>query len=164
MSAADEFLRDNQRYAADFEHGDLPGQPARRVAVVTCMDARMNIYEILGLREGEAHVLRNAGGIVTDDVIRSLVLSQRLLGTREIVLIHHTACGLLSFSDDDLKAQIYADTGIRPPFAFEAFTDLDDDVRQSMARIRASPFVPHKDSMRGFVYEVETGKLREVSA
>ena len=132
------------------------------LAIVTCMDARLDVFSALGLRAGDAHVLRNAGGVVTDDVIRSLILSQRLLGTEEILLIHHTNCGMVTFRDDELKAQIYAETGVRPPFALEAFPDLDDDVRQSIARIQASPFLPKKDAVRGFVYEVETGKLREV--
>ncbi|MGI9034336.1 MAG: beta-class carbonic anhydrase [Acidimicrobiales bacterium] len=132
-------------------------------AVLTCMDARLNPYAILGLSEGDAHVIRNAGGVVTDDAIRSLVISQRLLGTTEIILVHHTECGMLTFTDDEVKAQIEADTGIRPPFALEAFPDADADVRQSMARIKASPFIPHRDALRGFVYEVETGRLREVT-
>ena len=134
------------------------------IAVVACMDARLNPSGVLGLSEGDAHVIRNAGGVVTDDVIRSLTISQRLLGTTEIVLIHHTDCGMLSFHDDDVKARIEADTGIRPPFALEAFPDVDADVIQSIARIKASPYLPHRDAVRGFVYEVETGRLREVKA
>ena len=161
MTATDELLANNEVYAATFG-GLLPLPPARQLAVVACMDARLNVYGILGLNEGEAHVIRNAGGVVTDDEIRSLTISQRLLGTREIILIHHTDCGMLTFHDDDVKAQIEADTGLRPPFALEAFPDLDADVRQSIARIKASPYIPHKDSVRGFVYEVETGRLREV--
>ena len=163
MSVTDELVANNQAYAADFDKGDLPLPPGRKVAVVACMDARLNPYGILGLHEGDAHVIRNAGGVVTDDEIRSLAISQRLLGTEEIILIHHTDCGMLTFSDDDVKTQIAEETGIRPHFAFEAFDDLDEDVRQSIARIQASPFVPHKDAVRGFVYAVETGKLREVS-
>ncbi len=162
MSGTDELLKNNQRYAASYR-GNLPSPPARGVAVIACMDARLNVYGILGLAEGDAHVLRNAGGAVTDDEIRSLAISQRLLGTREIVLIHHTDCGMLTFTDDDFKASIEADTGIRPPWAAEAFGDLDSDVRQSIARIKASPFVPHTDAVRGFVFDVETGRLREVS-
>ena len=162
MSVTDELLANSARYAATFDKGDLPLPPARGVAVVACMDARLNPYGVLGLSEGDSHVIRNAGGVVTEDVIRSLVISQRLLGTTEIILIHHSDCGMLTFRDDDVKAQIEADTGIRPPFALEAFGDLDADVRQSIARIKASPFVPNKDSIRGFVYEVETGRLREV--
>ena len=162
MSVTDELLANNQRYAETFS-GPLPMPPARALAVIACMDARLNVYAILGLAEGEAHVIRNAGGVVTDDEIRSLAISQRLLGTREIILIHHTDCGMLTFTDDDFKASIQADTGIKPPWAAEAFADLDTDVRQSIARIKASPFVPRKDSIRGFVYEVETGRLREVS-
>lgn len=162
MSATDELIRNNQAYAADFAHAELPVPPAQRMAIVACMDARLNVYGALGLQEGDAHVIRNAGGVVTEDTIRSLAISQRLLGTEEIVLIHHTDCGMLTFKDDAVKDQIYADTGIRPAFALEAFADLDDDVRQSIARIQASPFIPKKGAIRGFVYEVETGKLREV--
>jgi carbonic anhydrase len=162
MSVTDELLENNQRYADSFQ-GKLPMPPARGVAVIACMDARLNVYGILGLAEGDAHVIRNAGGVVTDDGIRSLAISQRLLGTREIVLIHHTDCGMLTFTDDAFKAGIEADTGIRPPWAAEAFGDLDSDVRQSIARIMASPFVPHTDAVRGFVFEVDSGKLREVS-
>ena len=162
MSATDELLANNQRYAESFS-GPLPLPPARGVAVVACMDARLNVYAILGLAEGEAHVIRNAGGVVTDDEIRSLAISQRLLGTREIILIHHTDCGMLTFTDDDFKAAIQADTGIKPPWAAEAFGDLEGDVRQSIARIKASPFVPHTDAVRGFVFDVATGKLNEVS-
>ena len=164
MSATDDFVRNAERYAARFQQGSLAMPPARQVAVVACMDARLNPYGLLGLSEGDAHVIRNAGGVVTDDVIRSLTISQRLLGTREIVLIHHTDCGMLTFTDDDVKAQIEADTGIRPPFALEAFPDADKDVRQSMARIAASPFILHKDQVRGFVYDVATGTLNEVVA
>jgi carbonic anhydrase len=163
MSATDEFLEHNESYAADFDKGDLPMPPARKVAVVTCMDARVNPYGALGLQEGDAHVIRNAGGVITDDEIRSLAISQRLLGTEEIVLIHHTDCGMLTFTDDEFKRSIQDETGIKPEWAAESFKDLDEDVRQSMARINASPFIPNKDSVRGFVYEVETGKLREVS-
>jgi carbonic anhydrase len=163
VSTTDDLLANNESYAASFDKGDLPVLPARKTAVVACMDARLNVYGILGLGEGDAHVIRNAGGVVTDDAIRSLVISQRLLGTEEIILIHHTGCGMLTFSDDDFKQSIEQDTGIRPPWAAEAFGDLDADVRQSIARIKASPFIPHKDTVRGFVYEVETGRLREVS-
>jgi carbonic anhydrase len=162
MSATDEVLANNQRYAETFT-GPLPLPPARGLAVIACMDARLNVYAILGLAEGEAHVIRNAGGVVTDDEIRSLAISQRLLGTREIILIHHTDCGMLTFTDDEFKAAIQADTGIKPPWAAEAFGDLATDVRQSIARIKASPFVPHKDAVRGFVFDVETGRLNEIS-
>jgi carbonic anhydrase len=162
MSSTDAFIANSERYAADFDKGDLPLPPGSHVAVVACMDARLNPYGVLGLSEGDAHVIRNAGGVVTDDVIRSLTTSQRLLGTTEIILIHHTDCGMLTFHDDDVKAQIEADTGIRPPFALEAFPELQGDVRQSIARVKASPFIPVKDSIRGFVYEVETGRLVEV--
>ena len=164
MSSTDTFVTNSGQYAANFDKGDLPLPPASHVAVVACMDARLNPYGVLGLSEGDAHIIRNAGGVVTDDVIRSLTISQRLLGTNEIVLIHHTDCGMLTFHDDDVKAQIEADTGIRPPFALEAFPDLEGDVRQSIARIKASPFIPNKGSIRGFVYEVETGRLVEVKA
>ena len=163
MAVFDEFLEANRRYAESFDSGDLPVPPAKNVAVVACMDARLNVYGMLGLEEGDAHVIRNAGGVVTDDVIRSLTISQRLLGTREIVLIHHTDCGMLTFSDDEVKQQIQDEVGIKPEFALEAFSDLEEDVRQSIRRIQASPFVPHKDNVRGFVYEVETGRLREVT-
>jgi carbonic anhydrase len=163
MSNTDQLLANNESYVADFgDKADLPLPPGRKTAVVACMDARLNVYGALGLNEGDAHVIRNAGGAVTDDAIRSLAISQRLLGTEEIILIHHTDCGMLTFHDDDFKASIEQETGIRPPWAAEAFTDLDADVKQSIARIKASPFIPKTDSVRGFVYEVETGKLREV--
>jgi carbonic anhydrase len=163
MSVTDDLLQNNERYSEDFDKGDLPLPPAKGVAVVACMDARLNVYGMLGLQEGDAHVIRNAGGVITDDEIRSLAISQRLLGTREIILIHHTDCGMLTFSDDELKAQIHEEAGIKPHFSMEAFSDLEEDVRQSIARIQASPFIPHKDGVRGFVYEVETGRLREVT-
>jgi len=162
MAVTDELLRNNENYAKSFTKGDLPLPPAKHVAVLACMDARLDVHNILGLQEGEAHVIRNAGGVATDDAIRSLVISQRLLGTNEIILIHHTDCGMLTFTDDDFKASIQKETGIKPPWAAEAFSDLDEDVRQSMARIKASPFIPHKDAVRGFVFDVATGKLREV--
>jgi carbonic anhydrase len=162
MTVTDELLANNESYAATFQ-GPLPLPPAKGVAVVACMDARLDVYAILGLAEGEAHVIRNAGGVITDDEIRSLTISQRLLGTREIILIHHTDCGMLTFTDDDFKASIQKETGIKPAWAAEAFPDLDDDVRQSIARINASPFIPHTDSVRGFVFDVATGKLREVA-
>ena len=162
LSSTDIFVANAERYAVYFDKGDLPLPPASHVLVVACMDARLNPYGVLGLCEGDAHIVRNAGGVVTDDVIRSIAISQRLLGTNEIILIHHTDCGMLTFHDDDVKAQIEADTGVRPPFALEAFGDLDADVRQSINRIKVSPYIRHKDSVRGFVYEVETGRLREV--
>ncbi|HEX3491930.1 MAG TPA: carbonic anhydrase [Streptosporangiaceae bacterium] len=162
MSETDRLVANNQEYAASFP-GPLPMPPSAGVAVIACMDARLNVYDILGLDLGEAHVIRNAGGVVTDDEIRSLAISQRLLGTREIILIHHTDCGMLTFHDDDFKASILQDTGIKPPWAAEAFADLDVDVRQSIARIKASPFVPHTDAIRGFVFDISTGKLNEVS-
>ena len=163
MSSTDDLLANNAAYVDSFDKGDLPLPPATKTAVVACMDARLNVYGALGLTEGDAHVIRNAGGVVTDDAIRSLAISQRLLGTEEIILIHHTGCGMLTFTDDDFKRSIEEDTGIRPEWAAEAFPDLDADVRQSIARIKASPFIPRKDAIRGFVYEVETGRLREVS-
>jgi carbonic anhydrase len=163
MSVTDELVRNAEAYAAGFDKGSLPMPPGRKVAVLACMDARLNPYGLLGLQEGDAHVIRNAGGVVTDDEIRSLAISQRLLGTEEIILIHHTDCGMLTFTDDDFRASIQADTGIKPEWAAEAFTDLDVDVRQSIARIKASPFIPHKDNVRGFVYQVEDGRLREVT-
>ena len=163
MSVTDDLLRNNEAYAESFQKGDLPLPPAKGVAVVACMDARLDVHKILGLGEGDAHVIRNAGGVITDDEIRSLAISQRLLGTREIVLIHHTDCGMLTFTDDELKQQIHEEVGMKPHFPMESFSDLEEDVRQSMARIQASPFIPHKDAVRGFVYEVETGRLREVT-
>lgn len=162
MGVTDELLKNNAAYAGSFTKGGLPMPPGKHLAVVACMDARLDVYRILGLQEGEAHVIRNAGGVVSDDAIRSLVISQRLLGTHEIILIHHTDCGMLTFSDDEVKKKIQADVGIRPSFALEAFPDLESDVRQSIARIKASPFIPKKDSIRGFVYDVKTGKLNEV--
>ena len=163
MTATDDVLKNNAQYAEGFDKADLPLPPALNMAVVACMDARLDTHKLLGIQEGDAHVIRNAGGVVTDDVIRSLVISQRLLGTREVVLIHHTDCGMLTFRDDDVKDAIQADTGLRPSFAMEAFGNLEGDVRQSIARIKASPFVPAKDQIRGFVYDCATGRLNEVS-
>jgi carbonic anhydrase len=161
MSVTDELLANNARYAESFS-GPLPLPPAKHLAVIACMDARLDVYRILGLKEGEAHVIRNAGGVVTDDEIRSLAISQRLLGTEEIILIHHTDCGMLTFTDDEFKRAVQNDTGIKPEWAAEAFPDLEEDIRQSIARIKANPFVPHKDAIRGFVFDVATGKLNEV--
>jgi len=163
MGVTDELLTNAERYAESFDKGDLPLPPAKAVAVLACMDARLNPYGLLGLAEGDAHVIRNAGGVVTADELRSLAISQRLLGTTEIILIHHTDCGMLTFTDDQFKAAIEAETGIKPQWSAEAFSDLDADVRQSIARIKADPFVPRKESVRGFVYDVRTGRLREVS-
>jgi carbonic anhydrase len=163
MSVTDQLLRNNADYAASFNSGDLPMPPGKGVAVVACMDARLNVYGALGLHEGDAHVIRNAGGVVSEDAIRSLVISQRLLGTREIVLIHHSDCGMLTFSDDEVKAAIEADTGLRPSFALEAFPDLERNVRQSIARIKANPFIPNKDRVRGFIFDVHSGVLKEVT-
>jgi carbonic anhydrase len=162
MTFTDELLKNNEAYAESFDKADLPIPPGKKLAIVACMDARLNPYAALGLTEGDAHIIRNAGGVVTDDEIRSLAISQRLLGTEEIVLIHHTDCGMLTFTDDEFRQSIQADTGIKPEWAAEAFSDLEDDVRQSIARVKASPFIPKKDAVRGFVYEVETGRIREV--
>lgn len=161
MSVTDDLLANNAKYAESF-HGPLPLPPAKGVAVLACMDARLNVYGILGLNEGEAHVIRNAGGVVTEDEIRSLAISQRLLGTTEIILIHHTDCGMVTFTDDGFKKSILDDTGLRPTWSAEAFPEADEDVRQSIARIKANPFIPNKDSVRGFVFDVATGKLNEV--
>jgi len=161
MSATDELLTNAAAYAASFVKADLPASPARKVAVLACMDARLNPYTLLGLKDGDAHIIRNAGGVVTDDEIRSLVISQRLLGTEEIVLIHHTDCGMLTFTDEQFKRSLKEDVGIEPAWALETFTDLDENVRLSIDRIRSSPFIPHKN-VRGFVYDVHTGALREV--
>ena len=163
MTVTDELLRNNAEFASSFTKGDLPMPPAKALAVVACMDARLNPYGLLGLREGDAHVIRNAGGVVTDDEIRSLAISQHLLGTEEIILIHHTDCGMLTFTDDEVKADIESKTGLRPHFALEAFSDLERDIRQSIARIKASPFVASKGSVRGFIYDVRTGQLQEVT-
>ena len=164
MTEIDEVLASNVSYAASFHATDLTAAPRRRLAVVACADARIDVHRILVLEEGDAHVIRNAGGVITDDVIRSLVISQRLLGTREVMLIHHTDCGMLKFRDDDFKDSIEAETGLRPAFALEAFADLDQNVRQSIARIHANPFIPHKDQIRGFIYDCASGKLTEVAA
>src|ERR1700731_2336994 len=162
MTVTDDYLANNAAYAKSFE-GPLPLPPSKHVAVLACMDARLDVHSLLGIKEGEAHVIRNAGGAVTDDEIRSLAISQRLLGTTEIILIHHTDCGMLTFTDDAFKRSIQDETGIKPEWAAEAFTELDEDVRQSVARIKASPFIPHKGAIRGFVFDVATGKLNEVS-
>ncbi|MBX5488457.1 MAG: carbonic anhydrase [Mycolicibacterium hassiacum] len=162
MSVTDEYLKNNEEYAKTFK-GPLPLPPSKHVAVVACMDARLDVYRILGLKDGEAHVIRNAGGVITDDEIRSLAISQRLLGTREIILIHHTDCGMLTFTDDEFKRQIQEETGIKPEWAAESFTDLEEDVRQSLRRIEASPFVTLHTSARGFIFDVATGKLHEVT-
>ena len=162
MSATDKLIANNAGYAESFDKGHLSAPPGLKIAVVTCMDARLDTHKLLGLVEGDAHVIRNAGGVVTDDVIRSLLISQRLLGTREVMVIHHTTCGMATFRDDDLKDAIEDETGIRPAFSLEAFRDLEQDVRQSVARVQASPFIPAKDGIRGFVYDCETGRLGEV--
>ena len=162
MTATDEFLSNARGYAASFAEGELPMPPAKRVAVIACMDARLNPYGLLGLGEGDAHIIRNAGGVVTEDAVRSLAISQRLLGTVEVILIHHTDCGMLTFRDDEFRRQIQEDTGIKPGWAAEAFDDLEADVRQSIQRIKTSPFIPRKDNVRGFIYDVKTGRLEEV--
>src|ERR1700738_4492665 len=162
MSATDELVKNNESYANSFK-GGLPMPPAKKVAVIACMDARLHPTKILGLNEGDAHIIRNAGGVVTQDVIRSLTISQRLLGTEEIILIHHTDCGLLTFKDDDLRSKIEDETGIRPGFAFDAFSDLQKDIRSSVGRIKSSPFIPKKDKIRGFVFDVHSGRLNEVA-
>ena len=163
MAVIDKLLENNARYAGSFDKGALPLPPGLNLAVVACMDARIDTHSLLGIAEGDAHVIRNAGGVITDDAIRSLTISQRLLGTTSIMLIHHTDCGMLTFRDDDVKDAITADTGIRPAFSLEAFGDLEEDVRQSIARIQASPFIPNKDDVRGFVYDCATGRLNEVT-
>ena len=163
MSVTDELVRNAERYAQEFDKGELPMPPAKRVAVLACMDARLNPFALLGLAEGDAHVIRNAGGVVTDDEIRSLAISKRLLGTEEIILIHHTDCGMLTFKDDDFRRQLQEDTGVEPEWDAHAFDDVEQDVRRSIELIKSSPFVPKKESVRGFVYDVKTGRLDEVS-
>jgi len=161
MSFTDELLENNRAYAASFS-GPLPLPPAKNIAVLACMDARINVYGVLGLEEGQSHVIRNAGGVVTADEIRSLAISQRLLGTKEIILIHHTDCGMLTFTDDEFKEGIRKETGLKPEWAAESFNDIASDVRQSISRIKASPFIPHTDAVRGFIFDVATGILEEV--
>jgi len=162
VSETDRLLENARAYAEGFEKGDLAATPSKRVAVLACMDHRLIPTRVLGLNEGEAHVLRNAGGVVTDDAIRSLAISQTLLGTEEIILLHHTDCGMLTFSDEDFAARLEEQTGQRPEWSAHAFGDLEQDVRDSIARLRESPFIPNRESIRGFVYDVKTGKLREV--
>jgi len=167
MSVTDELLKNAEAYAASFDketQGELPMPPGKQIAVLACMDARLVPTRVLGLEEGDAHVIRTAGGVVTDGDIRSLAISQRLLGTREIVLIHHTDCGMLTFTDDAFKKDIHDETGLKPPWSPESFDDIDVDLKQSMARVKASPFLPHRDAVRGFVYDVKDGSLREVTA
>src|SRR6201997_2504550 len=162
METIDELLGNNTTYADTLEPIHLDVEPARRLAIVTCMDSRLDVFAALGLQDGEAHVLRNAGGVITDDVIRSLAISQRKLGTRDVMVIHHTDCGMQTLTDDGFRAELQQATGVAPAFAIESFTDIDADVRQSILRVRRSPFVPHRDSVRGFVYDVDTHRLREV--
>ncbi|MBM3635103.1 MAG: carbonic anhydrase [Actinobacteria bacterium] len=164
MSATDDLLRHSEEWAASFTQGDLGVEPTLRLAVVACMDSRLDPPALLGLRPGEAHFMRNAGGTVTDDMIRSLVISQRFLGTREIILIHHTDCGMLRFTDDELLRSLHNETGIRPTWAVETFADTEEDLRMSMRRVRTSPFIPYTDSVRGFIYDVKTGRIAEVEA
>jgi len=163
MSTTDELVKNAEAYAEGFDKSGLPMPPGKKVAVVACMDARLNPYGLLGLEEGDAHVIRNAGGVITDDEIRSLAISQNLLGTEEIVLIHHTDCGMLTFTDEEFAAKLEDETGSKPDWSAEAFSDLDENVRKSVALIKDSPFIPKKDSVRGFVYDVESGGLREVN-
>jgi carbonic anhydrase len=163
VSATDDLLNNNETYAADFDRGGLAAPPAKKTAVLACMDARIDVHRILGLDIGEAHVIRNAGGVVTDDAIRSLAISQRLLGTEEIVLIHHTDCGMLTIVEEEFKAELERDTGVRPEWPVETFSDLDGNVRKSIERVMTSPFVPNKGSVRGFVYDVASGRLREIA-
>lgn len=162
MSATDDVLRNNDAYAETFGHGELPAPPAKKLVVVTCMDARIDVHAVLGAPPGDVHVLRNAGGVITDDVIRSLAISQRMLGTEEVLLMHHTRCGMQSFSNDEFADALEKETGSRPDWSPGAFSDTEEDVRESMRRVKESPFIPHKDRVRGFVYDVETGRLREV--
>jgi carbonic anhydrase len=163
MDVTDQLVENNAEYAEEHGEHHLDVQPALHLAVVTCMDSRIDVFAALGLENGQAHILRNGGGVITDDVIRSLALSQRKLGTREIVLIHHTDCGLSKITDDGFRAELQEDTGMPPSFAIESFTDVEASVRGSIARIRSSPFLPHRDSVRGFVYDVDTGRLSEVA-
>ena len=163
MTTTEQLLQNANAYAEGFDKGDLPLPPGKRVAVLACMDARLNPYGILGLTEGDAHVIRNAGGVVSDDAIRSLAISQNLLGTEEIILIHHTDCGMLTFTDDELAEKLEQETGVRPDWRAHSFSDVEEDVREGVERIKSSPFIPRTDRVRGFVYEVETGGLREVS-
>jgi carbonic anhydrase len=162
-SATDALLDNNAAYVSSFDKADLPLPPARKLAVLACMDARLDPAKVLGLNEGDAHVIRNAGGVVSDDALRSLAISQNLLGTEEIVLIHHTDCGMLTFTDDEFAQKLEDETGERPDWRAHAFDDLEQNVKDSIDRIRRSPFVPRTERIRGFVYEVETGRLREVS-
>ena len=164
MGAIDELFENNQAFAGSQPEAELDVRPRRRLAIVTCMDSRLDVFQALGLKDGEAHILRNAGGVITDDVIRSLAVSQRRLGTREVMLIHHTDCGLLKLTDDGFRAELQEASGVAPPFAIASFSDLDADVRQSILRVRRSPFLPHRDAVRGFVYDVATHRLREIEA
>ncbi len=164
METIDELLANNREFAAALAERHLDVRPARRLAIVTCMDSRLDVFAALGLDDGEAHVLRNAGGVITDDVIRSLAISQRLLGTTEVMLIHHTDCGMEKISDDGFRAELQEATGVTPAFAIESFTDVEADVRQSILRVRRSSFLPHRETVRGFVYDVDTHRLREVEA
>jgi carbonic anhydrase len=162
METIEELLENNRAFAGSLPESHLDVQPSRRLAIVTCMDSRLDVFAALGLGDGEAHVLRNAGGVITDDVIRSLAISQRRLGTREVMLIHHTDCGMQTLTDDGFRAELQEATGVAPAFAIESFTDVDADVRQSILRVRRSEFLPHRDAVRGFVYDVDTHRLHEI--
>ncbi len=163
MSVIDELVANNAGFADGLPERHLAVEPSRRLAIVTCMDSRLDVFAALGLGDGEAHVLRNAGGVITDDVIRSLAISQRRLGTRETMLIHHTDCGMQKVSDDGFRAELQKDTGVAPAFAIESFTDVEENVRQSILRVRRSEFIPHRDAVRGFVYDVDTHRLHEIT-
>jgi carbonic anhydrase len=163
MSETDRLLANNEDFASAFDRGDVPGKPTLGIAIVACMDCRLDVIAALGLQPGQAHILRNAGGAVTDDVVRSLAISQRRLGTREVILVHHTGCGMTTLTDDEFRAELLRETGVAPPFAIESFEDVEVDVRQSIERVRRSPFHPHRDQVRGFVYDVDTGRLSEVA-
>jgi carbonic anhydrase len=164
MSVIDDLVANNEGFSSGLPDRHLDVHPSRQLAIVTCMDSRLDVFAALGLGDGEAHVLRNAGGVITDDVIRSLAISQRLLGTREVMLIHHTDCGMEKISDDGFRAELQQETGVAPAFAVESFSDVEADVRQSILRVRRSVFLPQRDSVRGFVYDVDTHRLREIAA
>jgi carbonic anhydrase len=162
VNVIDDLITNNEAFAAGLPVQRLPIQPKRKLVIVTCMDSRLDVFAALGLREGDAHILRNAGGVITDDVIRSVAVSQRRLGTRSVMLIHHTDCGMQTLTDDGFRAELQEATGVAPAFAIESFTDLDADVRQSILRVRRSEFILHRESVRGFVYDVDTHRLREI--
>ena len=163
MEGIDELLENNRAFAASLPEQHFDVRPSRKLTIVTCMDSRLDVFQALGLDIGEAHILRNAGGVITSDMIRSIAISQRKLGTEEIMLIHHTNCGMQTITDDGFRAELQEATGVAPAFEIESFIDLDSDVRQSILRVRRSDFIPHRDSVRGFIYDVDTHALREVS-